>query len=72
MRHANRPDLLENVMAETITMRGRMIHSKKANGDFYEAPQDYDISGRVCLSPLQPLKITADDLRRFLPLIERA
>lgn len=47
MKQAERPKLLESVMAETIPMRGRMIHGKKANGELYEEPQDYDINGQV-------------------------
>ncbi|CAN8101024.1 unnamed protein product [Discula destructiva] len=38
--------LLDHVLAATIPMRGRMIHSKKANGELYEDAQDYDIHGR--------------------------
>ena len=47
MRHAGHPDLLDNVFASTIPMRGRMIHGRRPNGELYEAPQDYDIHGRV-------------------------
>lgn len=47
----NMPDgerkLLDHVLAATIPMRGRMIHGKKANGEFYEEGQDYDVHGRV-------------------------
>lgn len=39
--------LLDHVLAATIPMRGRMIHGKKASGDFYEDAQDYDVHGRV-------------------------
>lgn len=41
--------LLDHVLAATIPMRGRMIHGKKAGGDIYEEPQDYDVHGRVSL-----------------------
>jgi kynurenine 3-monooxygenase len=47
MRYAKRPNLIESVMAETIPMRGRMIHGKRASNELYEEPQDYDIHGRV-------------------------
>ena len=47
MKAANRPDLIESVMAETIPMRGRMIHGKRVSGELYEEGQDYDIHGRV-------------------------
>lgn len=39
--------LLDHVLAATIPMRGRMIHGKKAGGELYEEPQDYDVHGRV-------------------------
>lgn len=47
MRQSERPKLLERVFGETIPMRGRMIHGKNASSELYEAPQDYDIHGRV-------------------------
>jgi kynurenine 3-monooxygenase len=47
MRHAGQPKLIEHVMGATIPMRGRMIHGKRVNGDFYEESQDYDAHGRV-------------------------
>jgi hypothetical protein len=47
MKAANRPDLIEGVMGETIPMRGRMIHGKRAAGELCEEGQDYDIHGRV-------------------------
>ncbi|KAI1492884.1 hypothetical protein F5X96DRAFT_624084 [Biscogniauxia mediterranea] len=47
MRHAEQERLIEDVSASTIPMRGRMIHGKRANGDLYEEPQDYDIHGRT-------------------------
>ena len=49
MENANRPNLIESVMAETIAMRGRMIHGKRGLEELYEEPQDYDIHGRVSL-----------------------
>lgn len=47
MQAANRRDLIESVMAETIPMRGRMIHGMRVSGELYEEGQDYDIHGRV-------------------------
>lgn len=47
MRHADEPSLLQNVMAATVPMRGRMIHGRSINGDLYEQAQDYDVKGRV-------------------------
>src|ERR1700722_3465048 len=46
MQAANRRDLIESVMAETIPMRGRMIHGMRVSGELYEEGQDYDIHGR--------------------------
>lgn len=50
MKSSNRPGLLEDVMAETIPMRGRMIHGKDSKGNLTEEPQDYDIHGRVSIT----------------------
>jgi kynurenine 3-monooxygenase len=47
MRSAARPGLVKGIMAETIPMRGRMIHGKSISGEFTEESQDYDIHGRV-------------------------
>ncbi len=47
MTAASRPGLIEGVMAETIPMRGRMIHGRRVSGELYEEGQDYDIHGRV-------------------------
>ncbi|KAI9171881.1 Kynurenine 3-monooxygenase [Paramyrothecium foliicola] len=47
MRQAGRPELLENVMAATIPMRGRMIHGKDAQGNLQQQSQDYDVRGRA-------------------------
>jgi kynurenine 3-monooxygenase len=47
MTDAKRPGLIESVMAETIPMRGRMIHGRRVSNDLYEEAQDYDIHGRV-------------------------
>lgn len=46
MREAKCPGLIDAVLAETIPMHGRMIHSEK-NGEIYEQSQQYDIHGRV-------------------------
>ena len=50
LRHANCEGLLEDVLAETIPMHGRMIHGKKPTGELYEESQLYDAHGRVCES----------------------
>lgn len=39
--------LLDGVLAETIPMRGRMIHGTRVTGELYEEPQDYDVHGRT-------------------------
>lgn len=65
MRYAKRPNLIESVMAETIPMRGRMIHGKLASNELYEEPQDYDIHGRVSQNmPQIAIKLTSE--RPFL------
>lgn len=46
MQHTNRTQLIEKVLHATIPMYGRMIHGKD-RGQLYEAPQAYDIHGRV-------------------------
>ena len=46
MRHSGQPGLLESVLAETIPMHGRMIHSRSAAGTPKEASQAYDVHGR--------------------------
>lgn len=46
MRHAGQAKLLDHVMGATIPMRGRMIHGKRANGELFDQPQDYDVHGR--------------------------
>lgn len=48
LRHAQIPGLLEEVMKETIPMRGRMIHGRDLTGELYEQSQQYDIENRVC------------------------
>lgn len=58
MRASGQPGLLDGVMAETIPMRGRMIHGKKVTGELYEEAQDYDIHGRVRTSPFRIPKIS--------------
>lgn len=45
LKHANVTNLVENIMAETIPMHGRMIHGVDNNG-FTEESQNYDIHGR--------------------------
>ncbi|KAI9841191.1 MAG: kynurenine 3-monooxygenase, mitochondrial precursor [Thelocarpon superellum] len=46
LRQAQCPDLLDNVLAETIPMHGRMIHGRDAKGKPYEQSQKYDAHGR--------------------------
>ncbi len=47
MRHAQREDLLDSILKESIPMYGRMIHGRNIQGDLYQASQVYDIHGRV-------------------------
>ena len=47
MKHAHCGSLLEDVLAETIPMYGRMIHGRGTTGGLYEEPQEYDAHGRV-------------------------
>ena len=51
MRHANTPGLLEYIMEATVPMRGRMIHGRDKNDQLHEHAQDYDVKGRVCVTP---------------------
>lgn len=50
MKLANRPGFVEEVMKQTIPMRGRMIHGRGHNGKLWEGSQAYDVHGRVSLS----------------------
>lgn len=50
MRHSGLPDLVDEVMKETIPMRGRMIHGRDLTGELYEQSQQYDIENRVSFS----------------------
>ena len=65
LRASGRDGLLERIMADTIPMRGRMIHGKKASGSLYEEAQDYDIHGRV--SHLILLSNPSNIIRPFSP-----
>ncbi|OIW28114.1 kynurenine 3-monooxygenase [Coniochaeta ligniaria NRRL 30616] len=66
MRNAGDPTLLDHVMAATIPMRGRMIHGRRPNGDFFEQPQDYDIHGRTIYA------VDRGELnKRLLDILER-
>ncbi|MCJ1306470.1 kynurenine 3-monooxygenase, mitochondrial precursor [Agyrium rufum] len=47
MRQSGSPELLDAVLADTIPMYGRMIHSRSKLGDIYEEPQAYDVHGRA-------------------------
>lgn len=51
MLHTDRTELIEKVRHGTIPMYGRMIHGKD-RGQLYEAPQTYDIHGRVGTRPI--------------------
>ena len=53
MQHTNRTDLIETVLRDTIPMYDRMIHGKDRR-QFYEAPQPYDVHGRVSINQLIP------------------
>lgn len=46
MRKANAPNLLDNILGDTIPMHGRMIHGRR-HGRLFEEPQLYDAQGRV-------------------------
>lgn len=46
LQHSNRTDLIEKVLHGTIPMYGRMIHGKDRE-KLWEAPQPYDVHGRV-------------------------
>lgn len=66
LRHAGRPELLDDVMAATIPMRGRMIHGRGPTGQVFEQAQDYDAKGRVCTTVLMPnrkMLTVPDDIR---------
>ncbi|KAI9757705.1 MAG: kynurenine 3-monooxygenase, mitochondrial precursor, partial [Chaenotheca gracillima] len=47
MRLAQRPGLVESLLAETIPMRGRMIHGRDATGQIFDQSQEYDVHGRA-------------------------
>ncbi|KAH7321415.1 hypothetical protein B0I35DRAFT_214186 [Stachybotrys elegans] len=47
MRYAGNEELLDHVMASTIPMRGRMIHSVGPDGKLTQQSQDYDAQGRA-------------------------
>ncbi|TLS24635.1 hypothetical protein PpBr36_08333 [Pyricularia pennisetigena] len=47
LRHAAEPRLLDDIFRDSIPMRGRMIHGRRArSGELFEQAQDYDIHGR--------------------------
>ncbi|OOF96110.1 hypothetical protein ASPCADRAFT_207476 [Aspergillus carbonarius ITEM 5010] len=46
MRHSNRQDLINRVLADAIPMHGRMIHGRD-DGKLWEAAQAYDVHGRA-------------------------
>jgi kynurenine 3-monooxygenase len=46
MRQSGHPTLLDTILADTIPMHGRMIHSQTSAGELTEASQQYDVHGR--------------------------
>ncbi|KAM3516201.1 hypothetical protein MY11210_000223 [Beauveria gryllotalpidicola] len=50
IRHADLPDLLQDILGDCVPMRGRMIHGKKPSGVLYQVPQDFDVHGRCNLA----------------------
>lgn len=46
LRNSGRQGLLDSILAETIPMRGRMIHGRSPAGDLSQATQAYDVHGR--------------------------
>jgi kynurenine 3-monooxygenase len=46
LRSSESPELLQSILAETIPMHGRMIHSQDKQGGLTEAAQQYDIHGQ--------------------------
>ena len=49
MKLADAKNLLQDVLAETIPMHGRMIHGRRQNGELFTESQQYDAHGRVSL-----------------------
>ncbi|KAI9768705.1 MAG: kynurenine 3-monooxygenase, mitochondrial precursor [Geoglossum simile] len=47
LRNSGCPGLLDSVLADSIPMHGRMIHSKDSNGDATEEAQAYDVHGEA-------------------------
>ncbi|KAM0664447.1 hypothetical protein ACQRIU_007029 [Beauveria bassiana] len=50
LRHAGQPELLQRVVAASVSMRGRMIHTQNAFGGLFQLPQDFDALGRTNLA----------------------
>ena len=46
LRSAGNADLLERILARTIPMHGRMIHTRTATGNTSQQSQAYDVHGR--------------------------
>jgi kynurenine 3-monooxygenase len=42
---------MDKIFAETVPLKGRMIHGKASDGEFTEQSQAYDIHGRVISFP---------------------
>jgi kynurenine 3-monooxygenase len=47
MRHCGDAKLVDDVLATTIPMYGRMIHGKRSSGTLFEESQTYDAYDRV-------------------------
>lgn len=47
MRQSGVDGLTEEIIQETIPMRGRMIHGRDLTGELYEQSQQYDIENKV-------------------------
>lgn len=67
LRHSDSPALLDDVLAETIPMHGRMIHGQKSDGSLTEESQQYDIHGRFqrALDRAELNKILLNELEKF-------
>jgi kynurenine 3-monooxygenase len=52
LRYCAMPSLMEKIFAETVPLKGRMIHGKDSDGEFTEQSQLYDIHRRVTSDPL--------------------
>ena len=46
MRHANRENVIKEILEQVVPISGRMIHGRD-DGKLWEAPQAYDVHGPV-------------------------